>query len=248
MSRDSRSTSVIRWLTSCAAKAIEGGPDPRPLLGIEQLFGDTGHDPRLANRSDAGSPPSTPRVPAKHWPRHPARLASDPIPRQPRTSAGRQDPPRRRPGATRPPQANIPARETATPNGKPPMASPATGRLPPPSPATGSLPRASPQPEASPRQVPNGKPPHGKSPNRKPSPRQVSPTASRKGPPGTASPVAIHRVATLKSPGRTPRSRNPAQGHGDKAQPTRQRKVHYKNQQSNGRQQWRPSNNGPCAR
>lgn len=31
------------------AKAIEGGPDPRPLLGIEQLFGDTGHDPRLAD-------------------------------------------------------------------------------------------------------------------------------------------------------------------------------------------------------
>ena len=29
------------------AKAIEGGPDPRPLLGIAQLFGDTGTDPRL---------------------------------------------------------------------------------------------------------------------------------------------------------------------------------------------------------
>jgi fructuronate reductase/mannitol 2-dehydrogenase len=28
-------------------KAIEGGPDPRPLLGISQLFGDTGSDPRL---------------------------------------------------------------------------------------------------------------------------------------------------------------------------------------------------------
>jgi fructuronate reductase/mannitol 2-dehydrogenase len=28
-------------------KAIEGGPDPRPLLGIVQLFGDTGSDPRL---------------------------------------------------------------------------------------------------------------------------------------------------------------------------------------------------------
>ncbi len=28
-------------------KAIEGGPDPRPLLGIGQLFGDTGTDPRL---------------------------------------------------------------------------------------------------------------------------------------------------------------------------------------------------------
>jgi fructuronate reductase/mannitol 2-dehydrogenase len=29
------------------AKAIEGGADPRPLLGITQLFGDTGADPRL---------------------------------------------------------------------------------------------------------------------------------------------------------------------------------------------------------
>jgi fructuronate reductase/mannitol 2-dehydrogenase len=29
------------------AKAIEGGPDPRPLLGMVQLFGDTGSDPRL---------------------------------------------------------------------------------------------------------------------------------------------------------------------------------------------------------
>jgi mannitol 2-dehydrogenase len=29
------------------AKAIEGGPNPRPLLGIAQLFGDTGSDPRL---------------------------------------------------------------------------------------------------------------------------------------------------------------------------------------------------------
>jgi fructuronate reductase/mannitol 2-dehydrogenase len=29
------------------AKAIEGGPDPRPLLGITQLFGDTGTDPAL---------------------------------------------------------------------------------------------------------------------------------------------------------------------------------------------------------
>jgi fructuronate reductase/mannitol 2-dehydrogenase len=29
------------------AKAIEGGTDPRPLLGMEQLFGDTGTDPRL---------------------------------------------------------------------------------------------------------------------------------------------------------------------------------------------------------
>ena len=28
-------------------KAIEGGPDPRPLLGISQLFGDIGDDPRL---------------------------------------------------------------------------------------------------------------------------------------------------------------------------------------------------------
>jgi mannitol 2-dehydrogenase len=28
-------------------KAIEGGPDPRPLLAIVQLFGDTGTDPRL---------------------------------------------------------------------------------------------------------------------------------------------------------------------------------------------------------
>ncbi len=28
-------------------KAAEGGPDPRPLLGIAQLFGDTGADPRL---------------------------------------------------------------------------------------------------------------------------------------------------------------------------------------------------------
>ena len=28
-------------------KAIEGGPDPRPLLGMAQLFGDTGTDPRL---------------------------------------------------------------------------------------------------------------------------------------------------------------------------------------------------------
>jgi fructuronate reductase/mannitol 2-dehydrogenase len=31
------------------AKAIEGGPDPRPLLGIAQLFGDTGIDPRLVD-------------------------------------------------------------------------------------------------------------------------------------------------------------------------------------------------------
>ena len=29
------------------AKAIEGGPDPRPLLGITPLFGAMGHDPRL---------------------------------------------------------------------------------------------------------------------------------------------------------------------------------------------------------
>jgi mannitol 2-dehydrogenase len=29
------------------AKAIEGGPDPRPLLGITQLFGETGADPGL---------------------------------------------------------------------------------------------------------------------------------------------------------------------------------------------------------
>jgi mannitol 2-dehydrogenase len=29
------------------AKAIEGGPDPRPLLSIEGLFGSTGRDPRL---------------------------------------------------------------------------------------------------------------------------------------------------------------------------------------------------------
>jgi mannitol 2-dehydrogenase len=29
------------------AKAIEGGPDPRPLLGIMQLFWETGADPRL---------------------------------------------------------------------------------------------------------------------------------------------------------------------------------------------------------
>jgi mannitol 2-dehydrogenase len=29
------------------AKAIEGGPDPRPLLSISQLFGETGTDPRL---------------------------------------------------------------------------------------------------------------------------------------------------------------------------------------------------------
>jgi mannitol 2-dehydrogenase len=29
------------------AKAIEGGPDPRPLLGIAQLFGSAGLDPRL---------------------------------------------------------------------------------------------------------------------------------------------------------------------------------------------------------
>jgi hypothetical protein len=28
-------------------KAIEGGPDPRPLLGVAQLFGDTGTNPRL---------------------------------------------------------------------------------------------------------------------------------------------------------------------------------------------------------
>ncbi len=28
-------------------KAAEGGPDPRPLLGIAQLFGETGADPRL---------------------------------------------------------------------------------------------------------------------------------------------------------------------------------------------------------
>jgi fructuronate reductase/mannitol 2-dehydrogenase len=28
-------------------KAIEGGPDPRPLLGMVQLFGDIGSDPRL---------------------------------------------------------------------------------------------------------------------------------------------------------------------------------------------------------
>jgi mannitol-1-phosphate/altronate dehydrogenase len=28
-------------------KAIEGGPDPRPLLAMVQLFGDTGADPRL---------------------------------------------------------------------------------------------------------------------------------------------------------------------------------------------------------
>ncbi len=28
-------------------KAVEGGPDPRPLLGIAALFGDTGADPRL---------------------------------------------------------------------------------------------------------------------------------------------------------------------------------------------------------
>jgi mannitol-1-phosphate/altronate dehydrogenase len=29
------------------AKAIEGGPDPRPLLGMMQLFGETGANPRL---------------------------------------------------------------------------------------------------------------------------------------------------------------------------------------------------------
>jgi mannitol 2-dehydrogenase len=29
------------------AKAIEGGADPRPLLGISQLFGSTGADARL---------------------------------------------------------------------------------------------------------------------------------------------------------------------------------------------------------
>ena len=29
------------------AKAVEGGPDPRPLLGITQLFGDLGSNPRL---------------------------------------------------------------------------------------------------------------------------------------------------------------------------------------------------------
>jgi mannitol 2-dehydrogenase len=29
------------------AKAIEGGPDPRPLLGITALFGDTGSDSAL---------------------------------------------------------------------------------------------------------------------------------------------------------------------------------------------------------
>jgi mannitol 2-dehydrogenase len=29
------------------AKAVEGGADPRPLLGIAPLFGDTGTDPRL---------------------------------------------------------------------------------------------------------------------------------------------------------------------------------------------------------
>jgi mannitol 2-dehydrogenase len=29
------------------ARAIEGGPDPRPLLAITQLFGETGADPRL---------------------------------------------------------------------------------------------------------------------------------------------------------------------------------------------------------
>jgi mannitol 2-dehydrogenase len=29
------------------AKAVEGGPDPRPLLAIDPLFGSTGHDPRL---------------------------------------------------------------------------------------------------------------------------------------------------------------------------------------------------------
>jgi len=29
------------------ARAIEGGPDPRPLLGIAQLFGSTGTDARL---------------------------------------------------------------------------------------------------------------------------------------------------------------------------------------------------------
>ena len=29
------------------AKAVEGGPDPRPLLSVAQLFGDTGADPRL---------------------------------------------------------------------------------------------------------------------------------------------------------------------------------------------------------
>jgi mannitol-1-phosphate/altronate dehydrogenase len=28
-------------------RAVAGGPDPAPLLGIEQLFGDTGRDPRL---------------------------------------------------------------------------------------------------------------------------------------------------------------------------------------------------------
>jgi hypothetical protein len=28
-------------------KAIEGGPDPRPLLGIVQLFSAAGSDPRL---------------------------------------------------------------------------------------------------------------------------------------------------------------------------------------------------------
>ena len=29
------------------AKAVEGGPDPRPLLAIDALFGSTGLDPRL---------------------------------------------------------------------------------------------------------------------------------------------------------------------------------------------------------
>jgi mannitol-1-phosphate/altronate dehydrogenase len=29
------------------ARAIAGGPDPRPVLGLTALFGDLGHDPRL---------------------------------------------------------------------------------------------------------------------------------------------------------------------------------------------------------
>jgi mannitol 2-dehydrogenase len=44
-------------------KAVEGGPDPRPMLGIEQLFGSLGQDPRflgavgrwLASLYEAGS-------------------------------------------------------------------------------------------------------------------------------------------------------------------------------------------------
>ena len=33
--------------TELKARAIEGGPDPRPLLGLTALFGDLGRDPRF---------------------------------------------------------------------------------------------------------------------------------------------------------------------------------------------------------